>query len=93
VQQLKVEGWMKLCEGYELVDDEFTLPQAVLAFVWARMTTVDEARAAARPLLAWLTCSAALWDIAWSCGAPATSCPCSQVCVYLHTAHAYRKYA
>ena len=44
VQQLKVDGWMKLAEAYELVDDDFTLWQAVLAYVWSRMVTVDEVR-------------------------------------------------
>ena len=41
---LKADGWMKLIEAYDLVDDDFPLSQAVLCFVWARMATVDEVR-------------------------------------------------
>ena len=33
---------MKLMESHELVDDDFTLPQAVLAYVWSRMAVIDE---------------------------------------------------
>ena len=44
VQQLKVEGWMKIMEAYELVDDDFTLHQAVLCYVWSRMTVIDEVK-------------------------------------------------
>ena len=48
MQQLRVDGWMRLMEAYALVDDDFTLPLAVLAFVRARMAVIDELKDAAR---------------------------------------------
>jgi hypothetical protein len=48
VQLLKADGWMKMMEGMELVDDDFTLNNAMLCFVWSRMSTIDEAKDFAR---------------------------------------------
>jgi hypothetical protein len=41
---LKVDGWMRMVEEYGLVDDDFTLNQAVLCYVWSRMATIEEVR-------------------------------------------------
>lgn len=44
VQLVKPDGWMKMMEALELVDDDFTLQNAMLCYVWSRMATVDEVR-------------------------------------------------
>jgi hypothetical protein len=44
VQMLKADGWMRMVEAYGLVDDDFTLNQAVLCYVWSRMAIIDEVR-------------------------------------------------
>lgn len=44
VQLVKPDGWMKMMEALELVDDDFTLQNAMLCYVWSRMLTVDEVK-------------------------------------------------
>lgn len=44
VQLLKADGWMKMMESLELVDDDFTLNNAMLCYVWCRMSTIDEVK-------------------------------------------------
>lgn len=44
LQLLKPDGWMKMMEALELVDDDFTLNNAMLCYVWSRMSTIDEVK-------------------------------------------------
>lgn len=44
LQLLKADGWMKMMESLELVDDDFTLNNAMLCYVWCRMSTIDEVK-------------------------------------------------
>lgn len=44
LQLLKADGWMKMMESLELVDDDFTLHNAMLCYVWCRMSTIDEVK-------------------------------------------------
>ncbi|MEW5317782.1 MAG: hypothetical protein WDW38_009052 [Sanguina aurantia] len=39
---LKLDGWLQLMNDAHFVDSEFTLQDATLAFLWARMFVVDE---------------------------------------------------
>eukprot|EP00892_Ulva_mutabilis_P009697 jgi/Ulvmu1/709/UM010_0081.1 len=41
---VKPDGWMKMMEALELVDDDFTLNNAMLCYVWSRMATIDEVK-------------------------------------------------
>lgn len=39
---LKLDGWLQLMSDAHLVDSEFTIADASLAFLWARMHVIDE---------------------------------------------------
>ena len=39
---MSIDEWLDFCSSVELIDGEFTTREAVLAFVWCRMSVVDE---------------------------------------------------
>jgi hypothetical protein len=39
---LKLDGWLALMADARLVDSQFTLADASLAFLWSRMFVIDE---------------------------------------------------
>ncbi len=41
-KMLKLDGWLQLCTDAHLVDGQFTLQDASLAFLWSRMYVMDE---------------------------------------------------
>lgn len=45
---LKLDGWFALMADAKLVDSQFTLADANLAFLWARMFVIDEIKDYAR---------------------------------------------
>ena len=47
-KKLGIEEWLSLCDDLELIDDEFTLREARLCFLWSRMRVADESDAAQR---------------------------------------------
>ena len=44
MQVLKLDGWQALMADARLVDSQFTLSDATLAFLWARMHAIDEVK-------------------------------------------------
>jgi hypothetical protein len=44
LQVLKLDGWLALMSDARLVDSQFTLSDACLAFLWARMHVIDEVK-------------------------------------------------
>ena len=47
-QVLKLDGWQQFMNDASLVDSQFTLQDASLAYLWARMYTIDEIKDYAR---------------------------------------------
>lgn len=41
---LKLDGWLALMADARLVDSQFTLSDATLAFLWGRMFVIDEVK-------------------------------------------------
>jgi len=39
---IRLDGWLALMTDARLVDSQFTLSDAVLAFLWSRMHVIDE---------------------------------------------------
>ncbi|GAX81636.1 hypothetical protein CEUSTIGMA_g9064.t1 [Chlamydomonas eustigma] len=39
---VKLDGWMQLLNDCKLIDTQFTIQDATLAFLWSRMQTIDE---------------------------------------------------
>lgn len=39
---LKLDGWQQLMTDTHLVDSQFTIQDATLAFLWSRMFIIDE---------------------------------------------------
>ena len=42
LQVLKLDGWLQFMSDAHLVDSQFTLQDAGLAYLWSRMYTIDE---------------------------------------------------
>jgi len=47
-KMLGMDEWLDLCSDLELIDDEFTLREARLCFLWSRLRVADESNAAQR---------------------------------------------
>lgn len=47
--------WLKLCKDLRLIDAEFTRKEATLAFVWSRLSVINEANPKSRIRLTHLT--------------------------------------
>ncbi|GFH24772.1 uncharacterized protein HaLaN_22626, partial [Haematococcus lacustris] len=43
-KQVRLEGWLQLCNDAHLVDSGFTLQDAALCFLWSRMYVLDEVK-------------------------------------------------
>mmetsp|Transcript_10886 Transcript_10886/g.27892 ORF Transcript_10886/g.27892 Transcript_10886/m.27892 type:complete len:173 (+) Transcript_10886:722-1240(+) len=48
IKMLGIDEWLDLCADLQLVDDEFTLREARLCFLWSRLRVADESNAAQR---------------------------------------------
>jgi len=47
-KMLGIDEWLELCADLQLIDDEFTLREARLCFLWSRLRVADESDASQR---------------------------------------------